>query len=45
MTTSTLAPAILSAAKNPGFMVISTQNSRFFAALRMPGVEVFGINK
>ena len=38
-------PVILSEAKNPVFMVISTQKSGFFAALRMMGVEVFGINK
>ena len=38
-------PVILSAAKNPVFMVISTQKSGVFAALRMMGVEVFGVNK
>ena len=38
-------PDILSAAKNPVFMVNRTQKSGFFAALRMMGVEVFGVNK
>ena len=45
MTTTTLSPVILSAAKNPVFMVISRQRSGFFAALRITGVEVFNINK
>ena len=38
-------PVILSAAKNPDFCVLINIKSGFFAALRMTGVEVFGINK
>ena len=38
-------PVILSAAKDPVFMVFSTQKSEFFATFRMTGEEVFGINK
>ena len=36
---------ILSAAKNPVFMVNRTQKSGFFVSLRMTVEEVFGINK
>ena len=45
MTTTTLSPVILSKTKNPAFMAHIKQKSRFFAALRMTGEEVFGINK
>ena len=45
MMTSTLSPVILSAAKNTDFHSLITIMSGFFAALRMTGAVVFGINK